>query len=478
MARRSGTAFFSFLLMAMLTLSVDIAAAASRLPFNVQQAMRQAALPPGVVGIYVQDVAQASPLLAYNADHAMNPASVMKLLTTYAGLELLGPAYTWQTGVYANGVMHGDVLQGDLVMQGHGDPALTLERFWLLLRTLRINGLREIHGDLVLDRSYFAIQLADPNGFDKQPYRAYNVLPDALLVNFKITEIRLAPDAEHGMARLTADPLPTPLALENHVELDTSGACGDWKEKLSVQPVSGATPHYALSGKYAAACGEKVLELSLFDSNHYFQGLFRQFWESLGGKLTGGVREGATPVDARPLLQFNSVSLADTIRGINKFSNNVMARHLFLTLGAQNGAPATVEKSASAVKNWLTTKKLDFPELALENGAGLSRTERISARHLGLLLNAAYQSPVFSELESSLPIVAVDGTMKKRLGERNVAGHAHIKTGSLEGVRAVAGYVFDRKGRRVAIVCLINHPNAAAGKAVEDALLEWIYERK
>ena len=374
--------------------------------------------------------------------------------------------------------MRGDVLQGNLVMQGHGDPALTLERFWLLLRQLRNSGLREIRGDVVLDRHYFSLPPADPGAFDNQPQRAYNVVPDALLVNFKITEVKFVPDAEHGTVRLIADPLPAPLAVESRVELDKTGECGDWKEKLVIQPLNGATPRYVVSGKYAAACGEKILELSLFDNNHYFLGLFRQFWESLGGKLTGGVREGSVPADARLLVQFASPPLADILRGINKFSNNVMARNLFLTLGAAGSEPATAEKSASVVKNWLTSRKLDFPELVLDNGAGLSRVERISPRHLGMLLNAAYHSPVFAEFESSLPIAAVDGTMKKRLGEKEVAGHAHIKTGSLEGVRAAAGYVFDSKGRRMAVVCLVNHPNAAAAKAVEDALLEWVYSRK
>lgn len=467
-----------WLLLAMLPLFAGVASAATRLPIAVQQAMRQAGLPQNAVGIYVQDMAQSSPLLAYNADRAMNPASVMKLLTTYAGLELLGPAYTWQTDVFASGAMHGDVLQGNLVIQGHGDPALTLERFWLLLRTLRINGLREIHGDLVLDRHYFSVPAFDPGSFDNQPQRAYNVQPDALLVNFKITEIRLVPDVEHGAVRLTADPLPTPLALESRIELDKNGVCGDWKEKLNVQPANGATPRYVISGKFAAACGEKILELSLFDNNHYLMGLFRQFWEGLGGKFIGSVHEGTVPADAQKLLQFDSLPLADNIRGMNKFSNNIMARHLFLTLGAQNNEPGSVEKSASVVKNWLSSRKLDFSELVLENGAGLSRVERISPKHLGMLLNVAYRSPVFAELESSLPIAAVDGTMKKRLGEKDVAGHAHIKTGSLEGVRAVAGYVFDRKGRRLAVVCVVNHPNAAAAKVVEDALLEWVYGRK
>ena len=155
-----------------------------------------------------------------------------------------------------------------------------------------------------------------------------------------------------------------------------------------------------------------------------------------------------------------------------------MARQLFLTIGAeQSGRPGSRDNAAEAVRAWLRARGLNFPELVLENGSGLSRIARISPQHLGALLISAHGSPVFAELESSLPIVAVDGTMRKRLKDNGVAGHAHIKSGSLSGVKTIAGYVFDRKGRRMVVVCMINHPRASAGRDVQDALLEWVYSR-
>ncbi|HSD60415.1 MAG TPA: D-alanyl-D-alanine carboxypeptidase, partial [Burkholderiales bacterium] len=197
-----------------------------------------------------------------------------------------------------------------------------------------------------------------------------------------------------------------------------------------------------------------------------------------GGTWRGRARDGVAPIDARRLAQHESGSLAEVIRDINKFSNNVMARQLFLTLGAEvSGPPATVDKSRAAVRQWLAAKGLPFPELVLENGSGLSRAERISARHLGELLLSAFASPVMPELMSSLPVSAVDGTMKKRMSGRGVAGQAHIKTGLLEGVKTMAGYVLDAQGRRVVVVALVNHPNAGAAEPALDALLEWVYRR-
>jgi len=451
-------------------------AMAGRLPAPVKAAMKHAGLPPSSVGIWVQDVTRTAPALAHGAERPMSPASTMKLLTTYAGLELLGPAYTWKTEVYANRPLAGGVLDGDLLIKGYGDPTLNLEKFWLLLRELRSRGVREIRGDLVLDKSYFAVAHQEPGTFDNEPLRAYNVEPDALLVNFNVVRLRLAPQA--GKLQVAADPLPARLAIVNAVQLDSS-ACGDWRSGITT--VTRETPDgitLDLGGRYSADCGEKPLNLSLLKNGHYVFGLFQQLWTELGGSIVGNVRAGPIPTDARLLASATSPALAEVIRDINKFSNNVMARQLYLTIGAERaGPPGSTANAAQALQGWLGAKGMHFPELVVDNGSGLSRTERISPRHLGMLLRAAFDSPVFGELESSLPIVAVDGTMKKRLGEQTVAGHAHIKTGSLEGVKAIAGYVFDRKGRRMAVVCLINHPNAAAGQAVQDALLQWVYAR-
>lgn len=155
-----------------------------------------------------------------------------------------------------------------------------------------------------------------------------------------------------------------------------------------------------------------------------------------------------------------------------------MARQMLLTIGAEKqGTPTSVERSIRSIREWLAGKNLDFPELVLENGAGLSRQESISAQHLGDLLLSAWQSPVMPELMSSLPITAVDGTLEKRLKISDVAGQAHLKTGSLDGVRAMTGYLLDKKGRRWVVVFVVNHANAGASRVAQDALLEWVYKR-
>ncbi|MFZ1811601.1 MAG: D-alanyl-D-alanine carboxypeptidase/D-alanyl-D-alanine-endopeptidase, partial [Candidatus Nitrotoga sp.] len=209
----------------------------------------------------------------------------------------------------------------------------------------------------------------------------------------------------------------------------------------------------------------------------YLDAVFRALWQEMGGLLQGRLREGIVPGSATLFATHHSAPLAELIRDINKFSNNVMARQLFLSLGRTAETSANVTDSELTIRNWLTQKKLYFPELVLENGAGLSRRERISARSLALLLRSAQRSPLSTEFEASLPIVGVDGTFKKRLTDSEAANHAHLKTGSLEGVQAIAGYVQSRSGKQWILVFLINHPNAVAGKQAQNALIEWIQRR-
>ena len=169
--------------------------------------------------------------------------------------------------------------------------------------------------------------------------------------------------------------------------------------------------------------------------------------------------------------------LAEIVRDINKFSNNVMARQLYLTLAAElGGAPARGENAYHAIRRWLASKQISAPEFFMENGSGLSRAERMSAASLAALLQAAWTSPVMPEFIASLPVVAADGTMKKRLRGERVAGNAHIKTGLLNDARAIAGYVLDRRGRRHVVVMIVNHPKAPESQAALDALLAWVYE--
>jgi D-alanyl-D-alanine carboxypeptidase/D-alanyl-D-alanine-endopeptidase (penicillin-binding protein 4) len=457
------------------------APAPAQLPDPVARALAQAGIPESAAGFYVHEIGAQRPLLAAGAERALNPASSIKLVTTYAALELLGPAYTWVTEAYASGPLKEEALQGDLVIRGRGDPKLTLENFWLLLRELRARGVRDIRGDLVLDRSYFAVngEDADPSRFDDQPTRPYNTGPDALLVNFKALQLQFIPDIDARSVRIVAQPVLPQVQIVNNLTLDARGACGDWVGKLKLDAQGNSTTaRLVFNGVFPASCGERARNFSVLGHAQYTLSLFRELWRELGGSFSGGVRDGAAGADARLIATLKSPSLSEVVRDINKYSNNVMARQLYLTIGAVGaGAPASGDKTARVVRQWLAGKGLSFPELVLENGSGLSRVERISAGSLGQLLLTAFRSAVMPELIASLPVAAVDGTMRKRLSGADVAGQAHIKTGSLTGVRSIAGYVLDGQGRRWVVVFIVNHANAGNAQPVQDALLKWVHGR-
>ncbi|BBJ23983.1 D-alanyl-D-alanine carboxypeptidase/D-alanyl-D-alanine endopeptidase [Candidatus Nitrotoga sp. AM1P] len=446
---------------------------AATLPPSVVKALQLAHIPLDSIGVEVREVNARTPLISVNAKQSMNPASTMKLLTTYAGLELLGPSYSWKTEAYLDGKLEQDVLHGDLILKGYGDPKLTLEKLWLWLHELRSRGLREIRGDLVLDRSVFQLAPHDPAEFDNEPMRPYNTGPDALLLNFNSVRLRFIPEGEK--IKIISMPELAGIRLDNRVTAATVLVnCSDWNDALSMQ-LQGDT--LRVQGVFPAQCGERERHVSLLSHPSYLYAVFRVLWQEMGGVLQGTLRESTVPGSATLFATHHSAPLAELIRDINKFSNNVMARQLFLSLGRTAETSANVTYSELTIRNWLTQKKLYFPELILENGAGLSRRERISPRSLALLLSSAQRSPLSTEFEASLPIVGVDGTFKKRLTDSEAANHAHLKTGSLEGVQAVAGYVQSRSGKQWILVFLINHPNAAAGQQAQNALIEWVQRR-
>jgi D-alanyl-D-alanine carboxypeptidase/D-alanyl-D-alanine-endopeptidase (penicillin-binding protein 4) len=442
---------------------------AADLPGPVELALRRVGVPSSSVAIVVQEVGVPRPTLAHNASMSMNPASVMKLVTTYAALEVLGPAYRWKTEVYTDGK--------NLALKGYGDPKLNLESFWLMLRALRGRGLRDIQGDIILDRSHFSPQPEAP--FDDDTYRPYNVAPDALLVNFKTLRFSFIPEAERGTVQVFLEPPMPGLELVNTLRLVESSSCPEgraFRDRVQAE-FRPRPPRAAFTGAYPAACGEREMNVALYHPEDYVTGMVRQLWTEMGGWWGGTARDGVLSPAARLIYTHESEPLAETVRDINKFSNNVMARQLYLTLAAETGgAPARPELALTSIKQLLALKGIKAPELVIENGSGLSRIERISAASLAALLQAGWRSAVMPEFVSSLPVVAADGTMRKRLRGERVAGHAHIKTGLLNDARTMAGYVLDRSGKRHVVVMLINHPNAPQADAAQDALLAWIYE--
>lgn len=463
------------LLLLMLALPAS-AAPLGPLPRDVARELAAAGIPLSAISVLVQGVDDGKPILAIQQAHAMNPASVMKLLTTYAALELLGPGYTWKTGVYADSPLVDGVLSRDLFIKGSGDPRLTQEQFWLLLRQLRARGVHEIIGSLVLDRSAFDIHAQDGQAFDDQPLRPYNVGPDALLINFKSLRLTLVPRPAQGSVDIVPEYRPDRLDIVNLVRLGP-GECGEWKDAVQAEQIATDTGfRLTLSGIYPAACGERDWQFGVLPNQEFVGAMFRNLWQELGGQIKGEVRDGAVPFNATLLASIESPPLAMVVRDINKYSNNVMARQLYFTLGLEAGhRPARLTDAETVIRTWLAVKGLHFPELVLENGAGLSRRERISADSLGQLLRSAWNSPLMPELVASLPLVAIDGTMKTRLAEVGVRGQAHIKTGSLDGVKNIAGFVRTRSGKYLTVVFMVNHPAAANAQAAQDALLQWAF---
>lgn len=456
-------------------------AAQAELPDSVAQALRQAGVPQDNVSVFVQAVDQPQPVLSHNAEVGRNPASTMKLVTTYAGLELLGPAYRWRTEAYGDGVLQNGVLQGDLILKGYGDPYFMAEDLWRLLNRLREAGVRDIRGNLILDKTYFAPRTDNPGAFDDEPYRAYNAPPNAMLFNLESTTFHFQPALKNDdlSINITAQPDSPQIRVINHLDASTA-ACPGWKNRLAYDITPATTPQDTASitfkGTYYADCGEHELELSLLDGDSYIYGLFRKLWQQLGGSFNGQLQQAPTPATAVKLLEQESLPLAEVVRYINKYSNNLMARQLLLTIAAESsGQPGIEAGGETAIYAWLAGKNLYFPELVMENGAGLSRIARISAQHMGELLLQAYNSPVMPELMSSLPILSVDGTLSRRLHESPATHSAHIKTGSLEGVRAIAGYVLDAHQRRWVVVFMASDMRAADTRHAQDALIEWVY---
>lgn len=474
----------------LLLLGAAADAAAGELPDDVRRVLSAYKVDPAKVGVYVHEVGAAEPLVSANAAAPFNPASTIKLVTTWLGLEALGPAWRWPTEVYLRGPLERGVLQGDLVIKGYGDPYLVTERLWSLQRQLRLRGVRVIEGDLVIDNGYFEQAFGDPGDFDGEGLRAYNAFPDAFLVNFQALQLFFQPAPGGDAIRVFADPLPANLAIENRLRA-VPGRCRGFRNGVALALEGGrARDRLVVSGDYGRDCDLYSLTRSVLTGPTFAYGVFRALWEETGGVLKGELRVApgaiAVPADAdgppleEPFLRIESPPLGDVIRYINKYSNNVMSRHLFLTLAAARfPPPATRQNARRAAIEVLAERELRFPELRLDNGAGLSRDTRIAAASLGTLLLRATESPWRAEFTASLSIAGLDGTLRKRFRDESATGRMHLKTGRLNDVFATAGYVHARSGRDYVVVILQNYPDAdrGLGEEAQAALLRWTYEQ-
>ena len=444
---------------------------------KVQQALKTNKLQNDALSLVMLPLSGPGVPTVFNADVSMNPASTMKLVTTYAALEMLGPTHQWKTEFYTDGTLNNGILQGNLYLKGGGDPKLNMEKLWLLMRDLRANGVQQVTGDLILDRGFFEqphLPVFDDDGNDKN--KPFLVKPDALMVNLKALRFVARNDA--GKVLISVEPPIASIRVDNQVKAVNSKQCaGD--VRYNPVPQADGSVVVTVNGQLGDGCNSQTY-LSLLDHATYTAGAVRAIWKELGGSILGQDRQGSVPKGAKVLARAFSPDLAEIIRDINKYSNNTMAQQLFLSLGAQFRTDADGDDAKAAqrvVRQWLAKKGITAPHLVMENGSGLSRAERVSAREMAQMLQADWKSPYAAEFISSMPIAGKDGTMRKRLKTTAMNGQAHIKTGTLNTVRAISGFSRDSNGNTWAVVAILNDPRPWGASAVLDQILLDLYRQ-
>lgn len=455
-------------------------AGAGELPERISRVLDGLSVSPDDVSILIEPVDSGETILSHHPDTARNPASVMKLVTTWSALELLGPAYTWPTEVYFLDGFDGTALHGDLAIKGYGDPFLVVEELWKMLRGLRRLGLVEIQGDVLLDDGHFDNHAPDPGEFDGQPYRTYNVTPSALLANFKAVRFQFFADDVNGRVRVETDPELENLQIRNRLRL-VDGRCRAFQAGVSFNILDPERmSQVALEGDFARGCNGYGFSRTVLEHDTYLFGLFQTLWRDLGGRVRGEVRRGEVPEEANLVMTWRSPPLGEVIRSINKNSNNVMTRQLLLTIAAEHaGVPGTELNGVAIIHEFLRSEGLHDGSLRMLNGAGLSRDSRISARMLVDMLTAAAGRAYAPEFMASLSIAGVDGTTRNRFDSASGNGVMHVKSGRLDHVSALAGFAHGDDDATYALAIMMNATDAhrGLGQELEEAVLRWLHSQ-
>ena len=483
-------------LMAALLAGLGLSTAHAQLPESVSLLLRSANIPEDAMGAIV--LRGNTTVLSHGAERSMQPASTMKLVTTAVGLEQLGPIFRGRTELRTSADVINGVLKGDLILRGGADTDFNADVLAHMLQTLRNQGIVKIKGDLILDRQLFQPARPDIGAapFDESAEFRYNVIPDALLLNTNLLDINMN-STDRQLSILMQPPLEN-VSITSDMKL-VKGSCARWEDGWRPpeyrRDASGKL-QVILHGTFPQNCS-KATSINVLDRNDYADRLFRATWKRLGGTITGAVREApltglpptAEPVGTRMLADHVARALPEVLRDINKTSDNTLARTLFLSLGSLQSdgwlgsrpvAMAAPEDTASrarlVIQEWFQRHHIDTQGMLVDNGSGLSRTGRIAPAQLAGVLQAMQQSPWAPEFQSSLPIVALDGTMRKRLLNSPAAARARIKTGTLKNVVAIAGYVPDANNQLCVVVAMINSDLAGNGngRAAVDALIEWV----
>ena len=459
-----------------LLLSACASLPSSRPPESVQLALDKAGLTAENLGVVAFPLDARNSGLRLQPDRPLQPASNMKLVTAAVSLDKLGPNYRARTDLLADAPVLNGVIDGPLYLRGGADPDFDWGALNSLLRDLRDQGVREIRGGVVVDRSFFNPARSDIGlpPFDEQPEFPYNVIPDALMLNGNLLDFVLESDANTLRVRVTPA-LPGITVDTSDIQL-VDAPCKDWEDRWKI-PTTTQQVTVHLHGEFPRNCTVRQ-ELNVLDRQWVAAQAVRQMWHELGGTISGSNpdAEGPTPATARVLATHRGRPLAEELRGVMKRSDNALARLSYLNIGAAQAqaGESTAAAAERAVRQWFDAHNIPTEGLVLDNGSGLSRSERISAAQLAGLLAASYDGSHGPELLSTLPVAGVDGTLSRRMKGTPAEGRARMKTGTLNNAVGLAGYVPDASGRIWVVAAIVNAPQAGRGRAVLDAVTLWV----
>jgi len=441
---------------------------------TVAQMITKNHIKPEQVSIVIRSAQSGNLLVSHRPDTIRKPASVMKVLTTYSALLELGGSFRWPTKFYYHGSYNKGTIKGDLVIKAYGDPTLSSKDIPHIIARLQKLGIKRITGDIVIDRSFFDVSEKISSGFDSHSFSEYNAMPDAMMFNDHLCTVIVKPQQNQIVAyKSTKD---QSYEVVNNIKPTNKSCSGNRSWPRVLINTESTPPRVTLSGTLSLKCGPRYIQKLVTHAYESFYYTLRAEMLRYGISYHGQLRLAKVPAGARALFTHYSKPLLQIIAKTNKKSNNLYARHLLLLLGAKRyGTPATESKGRKAIEEILGRLNLiDKNAVVLDNGSGLSRKSRITARVLAKILQDANKR-YGAAWRETLSVAGIDGTIKKRFRHTVAKGRAWMKTGTLKDAKNIAGYVNSKSsGRLYTVVILYNGKEKWKGSSLQNQIITWL----
>ena len=462
---------FIFVLLLFLTTKIF----AVSIPNDLAQEIAHIPLNKHNYSIHIQATNSSQPVASWRTHVKRSPASVIKLFTTYSALLDLGFDYRWETKFFYTGRIRNGVLKGDLYVKASGDPTLATKHIYDIASQVRAAGITKIQGNIIIDRTLFQVTSKNNSGFDKNVYSPYNAMPDAIMFNKRKSTFCITPQGKR--AKIVKDVPDKSYKIVNKLKM-VNGSCrrGRSWPRVSIKTNSSSRSTIFLTGKLSKRCGKRTICKVVSMPHRAFYYALRNGLKNIGVHMTGILKLKRVPSKAKYLFSHHSESLENVISTIAKKSDNLMARQLMLTLGSKHyAAPSTTYKSRKAIEGILNRYNiLEKGKTFIANGSGLSRSAKLTAKSLANLLHHGAEN-YGQRWMDTLAIAGIDGTIKRRFSNSSVYGRAWMKTGTIKGVKNIAGYVEGASGQRYVVVVLVNDKYSRKyGAKLANSIIEWV----